>query len=371
MSSFEEKGCGAWDGSGDPLINLVNGKAHLDILDLPELTKAYLGLCPKPFDYVLRSTPRASVDLTDDVGRTTLHWASLWGDWEAVEKLIHCGSDPNKTDNFGCSSLHLSVSGDSRCLELLLRAKADVDLKEVNDRTALHLLSGCGWDATKLDLLVRIGANIEATDRQGFTPLFYAVREDNHLMLSGLLERGAHINARDLDGWTCLFIALFSNSHDSLRILLDNTGLPYNVKSDDGQTLLHIAAIFADIESLYILMSKGLYQLDTAEEDVDGWTAMQCAQNRWLNNEGWSTWARRPRDKDPTEWYDVFEELLDSITEAQASIAGNIDDESSEGETASSEGSCDPSGEDSIEEVQDGEELWEDAREELDGQSQG
>ena len=119
-------------------------------------------------------------------------------------------------------------------------------------------------------------------------------------MVSGLLERGANINARDLHGWTCLLLALRFGSHNSLEICLDNAGLSYNVKLDDGRTLLHFAAEYADIESLYILKSKRLYDLDTAEEDEDGWTAMQAAQYRRLNNEQWSRWflhasRQRPR----------------------------------------------------------------------------
>ena len=361
---------GERDDFNERLFNLFKGQAHTDILDLPDLTKAYLGLCPQPFDCVLRSTPRVSVDLADDCGKTTLHWASEAGDWEAVEQLLHCGADPNKVDNSGCSSLHLSVLRGSRCVKLLLRAKADVDMKSIGGRTAMHELSAYGWDTANLDLLVSFGANIEATNRLGFNPLFCAVQEDNHLMVSGLLERGADINARTLRGSTCLFHALWFNRHDSLRILLDNTGLLYSVKFDNGGTLLHIAAIYADIESLYMLMSRGLSQLDTAKEDIDGWTAMQFASFRALNNEKWSTLFCNPRDKNPTEWYYVFEELLESITEAQASLAGNIDDEASEEETNNSEDSCDFSDEDSIEGDQDGEELWEDAQEDLDGQLQ-
>ena len=350
--------------SNDRLFDLVNGQAHIDSLDLPELTKAYLGLIPQPFDCVLRSTPRVSVDLADDCGGTTLHLASLAGDWEAVQQLIHCGADPNKMDKVGRSSLHLSVYN-SRCLELLLRAKADVDLKDFENCTAMHGLAAYGWDMTNLDLLIRFGANIEATSCKGQTPLLYAVQKNNHLMVTGLLERGVDINARDLYGWDCLFLALFLNSHDSLGILLDKIGLRYNVKSDNEHTLLHVAAIYADIKSLDILISKRLYQLDTAEKDVDDWTAMRFAQFRRLNNEAWSAYARRPRDKDPTEWYNVFEELLESITEAQASMAGYVDDEASEEETANNEVSYDSSDEDPIEEDQDGEELWEDAQEDL------
>ena len=371
MDILSRKVRGERDEFDDRLFNLVNGQAHIDRYDFPELTRAYLELCSQPFDEVLRSTPRVSVDLADVFGRTALHWASEASDWEAVEQLLRCGADPNKMNNYGRSSLHLSVYGNGRCLELLLRAKADVDLEDANGQTALPQLSAYGWDTANLDLLVRFGANIEATDRFGNTPLLCAVREDNHLMVSGLLERGANIKARNLNGWTCLSQALIFDSHNSLRILLDNTSLRYNAKSDNGWTLLHVAAMHADIESLYILMSKQLYELDTAEKDVNGWTAMRFAQFRKLNNEEWSTYACKPRDNNPTEWYYAFEELLESVTEAQASMAGYIDDEASEEETDNSEVSYDSSGEDSIEEDHDEEEVWEDAQEDLDGQYQG
>ena len=368
--SLTRKVRGERDESGDRIFDLINGHSHIDMLDFPELTKAYLGLCPQPFDELLQSTPRVSIDLADSIGRTTLYWASHAGNWETMEKLIRCGADPNKADAWGITPLHLSAYGDSKCLKLLLCAKADVDLKNIHGLTVMHGLSANGWDTTSLDLLLIYGANIEGTNRIGQTPLQSAIVQDNHLMVSGLLERGANINARDTYEWTCLFRALYHRSHNSLRVLLDNTGLRYNMKFDNGWTLLHVAAIFADIESLCILMLKPLYELDTAEEDVHGWTAMGIAKYRMLNNERWPRHFGRPQDNDPTEWYDVFEELLESIIDAQASIAGSIDDEASEEDMADSEHSCGLSDE-TCENNEDEDELWEDAQEDLDGQSQG
>ena len=369
-SSFKSKVCGERKEFSDRLLKQLNGQLHIDIFDFPELTKAYLGLCSQPFDNVLRSTPRVSIDLADDLGKTTLHWASEAGDWEAVEQLIRRGADPDKPNCVGRSALHSSVYMGSRCLELLLRANCDVDMKDIDGQTALHLLSAYGLDTTNLDLLVSFGVNIEAMEFFGQTPLFLAVMENNHLMVSGLLERGANINARTLAGWTCLFEALCFGSHNSLRILLDNIGLCYSVKLDKGWTLLHVAAFYADIKALYILMSKQLYRLDPAEEDVNGLAAMQFAHFRKLNNEKWSTIAGKPRDKDPIEWYYAFEELLESITEAQALMAGYCYDEVSKEEAANSDFPLDASDEDPINDDQDDEELWEDAQEDLDGNFQ-
>ncbi len=199
-------------------------------------------------------------------------------------------------------------------------------------------------------------------------PLLRAVMEDNHSMVSRLLERGANTNTRDLLQTTYIFYALWFDGHNSLRTLLDNPNYHCNTNCDAGWTIIHSAAIFADIGSLHIVMSKGLYELNTAEEDVFAWTAMQHAQYRWLNNEEWSRNFRQPRDNDPTERYNAFEELQESITEAQASMAGYINDEASEEETSDSEVSCSLSDE-TYEDDEDEDEFWEDAQEDLDVQS--
>ena len=72
-----------------------------------------------------------------------------------------------------------------------------------------------------------------------------------------------------------------------LRTLLDNASLDYNVKDSCWGTLLHYAAYYADIETLDILKSKRLEELDIADKNglEDGYTAMQYASWRKDFNE--------------------------------------------------------------------------------------
>ena len=72
-----------------------------------------------------------------------------------------------------------------------------------------------------------------------------------------------------------------------LRTLLDNASLDYNVKDSYWGTLLHYAAYYADIETLDILKSKRLEELDIADKNAleDGYTAMQYASWRKDFNE--------------------------------------------------------------------------------------
>jgi ankyrin repeat protein len=58
-----------------------------------------------------------------------------------------------------------------------------------------------------VNLLLEKGADINATDDQGFTTLSTAVRTNNSLVVEKLLKKGASPNARDNDGSTALYVA--------------------------------------------------------------------------------------------------------------------------------------------------------------------
>ena len=77
-----------------------------------------------------------------------------------------------------------------------------------------------------------------------------------------------------------------------------------------------------------------------------------------------------PRDNDPAKWFYAFEELLYSITEAQASMSECTTGDASEEEMVDSEVSYSLSDE-TYEDDEDEVETWEDAQEDLDGETQG
>jgi hypothetical protein len=60
------------------------------------------------------------------------------------------------------------------CLALLKEAGANVNAKTDQGLTALHAAASLGWDGT-IKTLVADGAQLEATDNKGLTPIDYAV----------------------------------------------------------------------------------------------------------------------------------------------------------------------------------------------------
>ena len=111
------------------------------------------------------------------------------------------------------------------------------------DRTPLLFLCvspDAGGDlAACFKLLRDAGANLEAVNRNGFTPLLYAANVANTKIASLLLEAGANVNAANLRGWTALHFAAHKSA-DCVEVLLA-AGASLNLRDFDGRTPFGLA----------------------------------------------------------------------------------------------------------------------------------
>jgi ankyrin repeat protein len=106
--------------------------------------------------------------------------------------------------------------------------------------TALH------WavyndDAEMAGLLVRSGANVNATNLYGVTPLSLASVNRNAVIVKALLDAGANPNASQAGGETVLMTAARAGSVDSVKALLARGANP-NARERRDQTALMWAA---------------------------------------------------------------------------------------------------------------------------------
>ncbi len=103
------------------------------------------------------------------------------------------------------------------------------------------LFQGCrGGDYNKVRLAINFGADVEAKDNGGQTPLHWAARR-NHIEIAKLLiELGADVNAKKFDGWTPLHWASW-NSHIEIVKFLIEKGADVEAKDNRGITPLHLA----------------------------------------------------------------------------------------------------------------------------------
>ena len=343
--------------------NLFGEQPHLHMFGFPPLTRAYFASSRKNFNNVLSLTPRSAINDVDVYGRTALAWAVLRSDWNSANQLLLCGSDPGRVDTYGRTALHQAARrGDVAVVQLLLAAKADVASRDSNGNTALRLASGKQRSITIMETLLSAGANIESQNEEEFGPLHDAVRCNRPANVQFLLERGANINAASKQGFTVLMFGVHFNAHETLKILLRDEALEYDVKNCDGYSVLDFAALLGDVETLHLLQSAP----EMTKINLDNSHALSHAQWRRDYNEAWSSRMIQPRDKDPVEWYSAFKALWDTIFDAQQreleedSEAGFIEEELTNDEEELTVHD---------EELTDNEDdpaVWEDAQENLD-----
>ena len=140
-------------------------------------------------------------------------------------------------------------------IELLAKG-ADVNAAQGDGATPLH------WAAYKIDLeLVRMlldrGAKPDAVNRYGSSPLTEAVKAANPKLVEMLLDAGAEVNAANLDGETALMLAARTGSIEVAKLLVAH-GADVNARESwREQTALMWAAEGAYPELTQFLVEHG------------------------------------------------------------------------------------------------------------------
>lgn len=106
-------------------------------------------------------------------------------------------------------------------LERLLKNGADVNARDQNGNTPLASAALLG-DVEAVRLLLDHGAGVNARGSLGVPPLILAAMVGSPEIVNMLLERGAAINIRGFNGSTALITAAMVNSPEVVKILLDN-----------------------------------------------------------------------------------------------------------------------------------------------------
>ncbi|MCC7155872.1 MAG: ankyrin repeat domain-containing protein [Bryobacterales bacterium] len=140
-------------------------------------------------------------------GRTLLHMACGRGDLEAVRLLLSLGANPNARDNGDHAPLYWLANGyrgagGAQIVGALIASGAGVDdAGGVKRCTALHMAARRGAVETAAALLDH-GAEIEARDSAGDTPLRRAINCGHAGLARLLVDRGASAHSTGSKGLT-------------------------------------------------------------------------------------------------------------------------------------------------------------------------
>lgn len=115
---------------------------------------------------VLKEATRAESNSKDADGMTPVLWAAFEGRLEALKLLVGRGGDPDKSDQFGNTALHLaSAKGHMQCVDFLVQFGVNLYALDIDNHTAQDLAAINNRDNI-LRYLDAAAANLEAVDKK-------------------------------------------------------------------------------------------------------------------------------------------------------------------------------------------------------------
>ena len=174
--------------------------------------------------------------------------------------------------------LEAAKAGDKAlCLDLLAKG-ADVNARDEDGETPLHRAANGSHTDTALALIEK-GADVNGKNNSGWTPLHFAASGGHKDTALALIEKGADVNAMDSHEWTPLhYGALNGNTKTALALI--EKGADVNAKTKNGQTALHMAAEKGQTKTALAMIAHGVdpVQLDRSSKvDLKGVSMRQAA----------------------------------------------------------------------------------------------
>lgn len=115
---------------------------------------------------VLKEVTRSEANSKDADGMTPVLWAAFEGRLEALKLLVGRGGDPDKSDQFGNTALHLAAAkGHMSCVDFLVQFGVNLYALDIDNHSAQDLAAINNRDNI-LRYLDAAAANLEAVDKR-------------------------------------------------------------------------------------------------------------------------------------------------------------------------------------------------------------
>ena len=246
------------------------------------LQQIILGLINLDIDLALKDASPCEINARDADGNTVLSWSARCANEHATRALLRRGAEHHHISRFGSSALHYAAGARSpSCILPMLEAGADANTRNAClQETPLHVAALRHDEPEEyIAPLLSYGADVNACDHEGSSVLAFAVQADHCQSAKYLLDRGADIDRPDNSGLTPIGLAVIYNHHALLAMLL-KYGASVVTVTEAGETLLHLCALHADMDTLHVLQRAELKRVDQDAVDAQGLRASAHARRR-------------------------------------------------------------------------------------------
>lgn len=192
-----------------------------------------------------------------DTGRTMLHRAAMKGHVELMKVLLDQGETVDRKDTQGATPLHMAAfCGQTEAVQFLMSRGADKDAPDALGWTPLAAAARKGQRET-VEFLIARDADVNARSSLGMSVVYSALSYPEILKL--LANNGADVDAADEGGWTPLmWTCAWKDLPDKQATLetLFGLGARLDLKAKDGRTLSAIAREFGADDVIPLIERK-------------------------------------------------------------------------------------------------------------------
>jgi ankyrin repeat protein len=247
----------AKDATGRTLLHLAAGGVHLEVMK-----------------YLVQKGADVNAKETD--GTTPLYSSALRGHLEACKFLIAKGALVDAINKGGETPFYYAAySGNKELLNYLLANganKADLEIRNEYGRTPLCAVARDGGNAETIKALISLGADVNAAEPSGMTPIMLAAWRPYKDAVNVLLDAGADLFVNTPKGERLLSYAVRGLEKLFEKMIEKKASL--NILNEDGGTLVHSAAGGGSLNIVESLVNQGF---DVNKKDKFDWAPLHIA----------------------------------------------------------------------------------------------
>lgn len=171
-----------------------------------------------------------------------------------------------------------SYTGNADIVNALIEAGSDIRAKDDIDGAAtIHIASANGNNEVINILLNKDNTLINEADSMKDTPLHWASIKNQTDTISLLLANGADTKLTNSDGNTVLHYAAMYGDVNTVNVLLEADSSLASVENNEGITPIYYAIVVSDNDILSSIITNG--QIDINKKDSLGYTPLHYAAN--------------------------------------------------------------------------------------------
>jgi ankyrin repeat protein len=233
----------------------------------------------------------ANINILNNKNETPLFSAVNYDDLKTTNLLIENGAHINIKNSDGDSLLHNAATNYD--MILLFIKKIDVNIKNKNNDTPLHVLCKHINSIKKMQLFIKNGADINAINNDGNTPLHilsksYDYHNNNNkdaifLIVNNIKK--VNINIKNNEGKTPIHYMIEKCNTDLLEFIIKNIqNLDEIIKiKNNKKTILHLATRVDCVDIINILLNYNKIEKYINLQDSDGNTPLHNTSIKFGN----------------------------------------------------------------------------------------